>query len=65
MHDIIAVNGYIPGGCLVSFLGSDAQNDLKGCQDIMEENSLIIHRQIPYILPGKRSKRNTVIFKKN
>ena len=54
----------LPGGLLVSFLGSRAEEDLKECQQIMEENRILIHRKIPYLLPGKRSKRNTVIFKK-
>ena len=54
----------MPGGLLVSFLGGRAEEDLKGCRQIMEENRLLIHRKIPYLLPGKRSKRNTVIFKK-
>jgi len=54
----------VPDGFLVSFLGSGAEDDLKGCHDILEENHLLIHRKIPYILPGKRIKRNTVIFQK-
>jgi len=54
----------LPGGLLVSFLGCRAEEDLKGCQQIMEENRIFIHRKILYVLPGKRSKRNTVIFKK-
>lgn len=53
-----------PSGLLVSFLGSHAEEDLKGCERIMEANRMVIYRKIPYILPGKRSKRNTVIFKK-
>ena len=54
----------LPGGLLVSFLGSRAEEDLKGCRQIIEENRLLIHGEIPYVLPGKRSKRNMVIFKK-
>ncbi|MBW1887502.1 MAG: 16S rRNA (guanine(527)-N(7))-methyltransferase RsmG [Deltaproteobacteria bacterium] len=54
----------LPGGLLVSFLGNRAEEDLKGCQQVMEDNCICFHRQIPYILPGKRSERNTVIFKK-
>ena len=53
-----------PGGLLVSFLGSHAEDDLNACQQVMKENRILIHRKIPYVLPGKRSKRKTVIFQK-
>lgn len=53
-----------PGGLLVGFLGSRAEDDIKKSQRIMEEHSLVLFKMIPYILPGKSNKRNTVIFKK-
>lgn len=53
-----------PGGLLVGFLGSRAEDDMKKSQRIMKEHSLVVFKKIPYILPGKRSKRTTVIFKK-
>ena len=53
-----------PGGLLVGFLGSRAEDDMKKSQRIMEEHSLVLFKMIPYILPGKSYTRNTVIFKK-
>jgi len=53
-----------PGGLLVSFLGSRADEDLKESRQIVEEQGLVLEKRIPYVLPGKRSKRNTIIFKK-
>jgi 16S rRNA (guanine527-N7)-methyltransferase len=53
-----------PGGLLVGFLGSRAEDDMKKSQRIMKEHSLVVYQKIPYILPGKSNTRNTVIFKK-
>jgi len=52
------------GGLLVSFLGGRAEDELKENQQIMEEHRLVLYRVIPYLLPGKRSKRKTIILKK-
>lgn len=54
----------LPNGLFIVFLGSHADEDLKKSQQIMEEYHLTVNKIIPYSLPGKRSKRNTVIFKK-
>ena len=53
-----------PGGLLVSFLGRDAGEDLNIIRQIMEKQRLVLHEVIPYVLPGKKFKRNTLIFKK-
>lgn len=53
-----------PGGLLVSFLGSGAEEDLRQSQKVMERHQLLLNKMVPYFLPGKRAKRNIVIFKK-
>jgi len=30
----------------------------------MEKQGIVLHEMIPYVLPTKKTKRNTVIFKK-
>jgi 16S rRNA (guanine527-N7)-methyltransferase len=54
----------IPGGRRVSFRGSGADEDLREHQNLMKKYRLSLHRKIPYSLPGKRTKRMTVIFKR-
>jgi len=53
-----------PDSLFIGFLGSHAEEDLKKSQQVIKEYSLTLHKMIPYFLPGKRSKRNTLIFKK-
>jgi 16S rRNA (guanine527-N7)-methyltransferase len=53
-----------PGGLLVGFLGRSADDELKESRQIMEEQQVILHKMIPYFLPGKKFKRNTVLLKK-
>jgi 16S rRNA (guanine527-N7)-methyltransferase len=53
-----------PGGLLVSFLGSGYEKDLKRSDPMMAEHGLVRHRVIPYELPGKRTRRHTVILRK-
>lgn len=53
------------GGLLVSFLGPRAEDDLKENRQIMKSHGMVLHGMIPYFLPKKKTKRNTVIFKKS
>jgi 16S rRNA (guanine527-N7)-methyltransferase len=52
------------GGMLVSFLGPHAEEDLRENREVMEKQGIVLHEMIPYVLPTKKTKRNTVIFKK-
>jgi 16S rRNA (guanine527-N7)-methyltransferase len=53
-----------PGGLLVSFLGSRFEDDLNRSSPMMGEQGIVTHKVIPYKLPGKRTRRHTVIFRK-
>lgn len=53
-----------PEGILISFLGGRAESELKENRHVMEAHCLTIWKKIPYTLPGKRSERMTIIFKK-
>jgi 16S rRNA (guanine527-N7)-methyltransferase len=53
-----------PGGLLVSFLGSGYEGDLKYSDPMMGEHGLVQQKVIPYELPGKKTRRHTVIFRK-
>ena len=53
-----------PGGLLISFLGSRAEEDLKRCREVMEDYGMGLYRKIPYSLPEKKSGRNTILLKK-
>jgi 16S rRNA (guanine527-N7)-methyltransferase len=52
------------GGLLVSFLGSHAVEDLKENRRQIDGEGFILQKSIPYLLPTKKRKRNTVIFRK-
>ena len=54
----------IPGGLLVTFLGRYGDENLRNSRQIMEEQGIVLYKMIPYCLPGKKFRRNTVIFKK-
>jgi len=53
-----------PGGLLITFLGSSIEEDLTKCLPLLESSGIVQDRLIPYLLPGKKSERNIVIFKK-
>lgn len=53
-----------PDGLLVCFLGNPAWEVLKKNQQTIAEHTLTLYRIVPYFLPGKRAKRNSVILKK-
>jgi 16S rRNA (guanine527-N7)-methyltransferase len=52
-----------PGGVFVSYLGGQAEAEIREYQEIINENNLVLHRNISYVLPGMGSKRMAVIFK--
>ncbi len=52
------------GGLLVGFLGRRAHDEIEESRKIMEQHHMILHNVIPYVLPGKKSRRHTVILKK-
>ena len=52
------------GGLLVSFLGPYVDERLNEINQVMESFGLEIFKMIPYFLPGRKTKRHTVIFKK-
>jgi 16S rRNA (guanine527-N7)-methyltransferase len=54
----------LPDGLLVTFLGRQAEGELKKSEYLMERHSLTPYRIIPYFLPETGSKRSIVIFKK-
>lgn len=51
-------------GLLIGFLGGRAEKELKKSNSLMEGNSLVIDKLIPYSLPGMRSGRTLAILKK-
>jgi len=53
-----------PGGLLVSFLGGRVEEELRKSGHIREKQGVILYEKIPYLLPGKKTERNTIIFKK-
>jgi 16S rRNA (guanine527-N7)-methyltransferase len=53
-----------PQGFLVLFLGLHPEKELAACEELMKAHGLGIFRIIPYLLPGKSRKRNTVILQK-
>ena len=54
----------LPGGVLITFLGSHIKSALNESEKVREKHSLILCKTIPYRLPGKQSERNTLIFKR-
>jgi len=52
-----------PGGLFVSYLGGRAKAELREYQEIIDEHNLVLHKRIPYILPGMDSERMAVIFR--
>jgi 16S rRNA (guanine527-N7)-methyltransferase len=54
----------LPEGVLVCYLGSRVEALLEECLPVLEVQHLVLHRKIPYSLPGKEGDRNVVIFRK-
>jgi len=52
------------GGLMISFQGSHFEDALEKASGIIKEHSLLLHKTIPYTLPGKNSQRNILIFMK-
>lgn len=51
-------------GLLIGFLGGSAEKELKKSKSLMEGNSLVVDKLIPYSLPGMRSGRTLAILRK-
>jgi 16S rRNA (guanine527-N7)-methyltransferase len=51
-------------GMLVLFLGSDAEEGLASCREALDQHSMAVEKTIPYLLPGKKARRNAVLIKK-
>jgi 16S rRNA (guanine527-N7)-methyltransferase len=54
-----------PGGFLVLYLGTRAEDNLKESECSVADHHLKVTKTLSYSLPGKRSERHTVIFQKN
>jgi 16S rRNA (guanine527-N7)-methyltransferase len=52
------------GGLLVSYLGRRAEDEIKKNRQILEEHHLVLHKVVPYSLPGMPFERKAVIFAK-
>jgi len=53
-----------PGGVLVSFSGADSQGALAEAEDVMKRYRLVLDKAIPYILPGGKRERHTLLLKR-
>ncbi|MDY6972746.1 MAG: 16S rRNA (guanine(527)-N(7))-methyltransferase RsmG [Thermodesulfobacteriota bacterium] len=53
----------VPGGLIMNFQGSLFENALKESSDTIRKHKLLLHKSIPYTLPGKNSPRHVLIFK--
>ncbi len=53
-----------PGGLLINFQGDQFKQVLEESSDMIKKHALSLHKTIPYSLPGKRTKRNILIFRK-
>jgi 16S rRNA (guanine527-N7)-methyltransferase len=51
-------------GIMIGFLGNEAEISLKKSRYVMEDNSLMVDRLIPYSLPGMRSGRTLAVLRK-
>ena len=52
------------GGLIISFQGSHFEDALERASGIIKDQRLLLHKTIPYSLPGKDSQRNILIFLK-
>jgi 16S rRNA (guanine527-N7)-methyltransferase len=53
-----------PGGLLVSFLGAGSREALAEAEEVMKSYRLVLHKAIPYILPGGKRERHTLILRR-
>lgn len=51
-------------GRLVCFLGREADRTLEEMDPVLERHDLVLERRIPYLLPGKKVSRTTLILKR-
>jgi 16S rRNA (guanine527-N7)-methyltransferase len=52
------------GGFLVAFLGVEGESIVEKNKDLLTRQALTVEKNFSYLLPGKKSKRHTFIFKK-
>jgi 16S rRNA (guanine527-N7)-methyltransferase len=52
-------------GVLVCYLGERAGELLEECGTVLDTQRLVLHRRIPYSLPGKSGERNVLLFRKD
>jgi len=52
------------GGLMISFQGNHFEDALEKASGVIKDHSLLLHKTIPYTLPGKDSRRNILIFMK-
>jgi 16S rRNA (guanine527-N7)-methyltransferase len=66
LHEVLCTGSPLlcPGGLLFSFLGSGVERLLKENLDTLKRCGLRVHERIPYVLPGRKSERTILIFKK-
>lgn len=53
-----------PRGLMVAFMGNRFEDILAECEPLLKEKGLFVHDSKPYILKGKKLKRNLLILKK-
>ncbi|UCB48783.1 MAG: 16S rRNA (guanine(527)-N(7))-methyltransferase RsmG [Deltaproteobacteria bacterium] len=53
-----------PGSLLVSFMGGGFEDELKENRQVIKDHDLAIYKKISYTLPGRESKRATIILEK-
>jgi len=52
-------------GLLVAFMGAEGEKILEQNKHILTSRGLWVHKHLPYLLPGKKTKRHTFILKKH
>ena len=53
-----------PEGLLVSFLGAESREALTEAEEVMKSYRLVLDKAIPYILPGGKKERHTLILRR-
>ena len=52
------------GGFLVAFLGAEGEKDLEKNKEAMDTRGLRVEKRVSYALPGKKTRRHTIILKR-
>jgi 16S rRNA (guanine527-N7)-methyltransferase len=53
-----------PGGLLVIFSGADGPKALAEAEEVLKRHKLVLHKAIPYVLPGRERKRHALLLKR-